>query len=58
MAIAGGPAVWKYKGKDKASNRFILDDGHKLYMVARSQYCDTGIERLSDDPFLEILEGQ
>lgn len=58
MAIAGGAAVWKYKGKDKSSNRFVLDNGHRLYMIARGQYCDTGVERLSDDPFLEILEGQ
>jgi len=58
MAIAGGEAVWKYKGKDKSSNRFVLDNGHRLYMIARDDYCDTGVERLSDDPFLEILEGQ
>ncbi|HDS1774025.1 recombinase family protein [Pseudomonas putida] len=58
MAIAGGKAVWKYKGKDKSSNRFVLDNGHRLYMIARDDYCDTGVERLSDDPLLEILEGQ
>ncbi|MCX2708367.1 MULTISPECIES: recombinase family protein [unclassified Pseudomonas] len=45
FAIAKGPAVWKYRGKDRSSNRFVLDNGHKLFMIARDDFCDTGVVR-------------
>lgn len=58
LTTANSKTVWSYEGKDKGANRFILfnHSTQKYHMIARDDYCDTGVVRYSDDEFLETLD--
>lgn len=49
LTTTDSKTVWKYKGKDRSSNRFVLDNGERLYMIGANSYSDTGTIRREDD---------
>ena len=55
LTTANSKTVWSYKGKDKGANRFILLNlaTEKYHMIARDDYCDTGVVRYDDQLFVE-----
>ncbi|WP_430316939.1 recombinase family protein [Pseudomonas sp. p1(2021b)] len=56
IKVAGSDAVWSYFGQDRLTREFLLDAGGKTHRVAKDDYCDTGVKRLSDDPHLDLIE--
>lgn len=51
LTTTNSKTLWRYEGKDKGANRFILLNlaTEKYHMIARDDYCDTGVVRYTDD---------